>query len=159
MSKRFFNNDSFELIIRPKSEQLLVIPIGYHLNFRLFVQGEKIILKQKTLLNFDFFLTSFTGSDVVRSYTPIPANYSAKEAIKKPPNLLFLIKTYSTGTLSKQLALKTSDDVVFVSQPKGSLDLLRLRHHTRFAMIAAGSGITPMFSVLEHLLDRSSFKM
>lgn len=79
--------------------------------------------------------------------------------MKKTPNLLFLIKTYNNGLLSKQLALKASDEVVFVSQSKGSLDLLRLRNHTRFAMMAAGSGITPMVSVLEHLLERSCIRM
>lgn len=40
VSKSFFNNDSFELILRPKEEQLMLVPIGFHLNFRLLVAGE-----------------------------------------------------------------------------------------------------------------------
>ena len=39
-AKSFFNHDSFELILRPKNQQLLVVPVGYHLNFRLSVLGK-----------------------------------------------------------------------------------------------------------------------
>lgn len=133
MSKSFINSDSFELILRPKKQKLLVVPIGFHLSLR--------------------------DGDVIRSYTPIPLNCSTKEAIRMPLDILFLIKTYQLGALSKLLSLKTSTEIVSVSQPKGNLELSKIRNHTKFAMLAAGSGITPMISVLEHLLERNCTKM
>lgn len=97
---------------------------------------------------------------MIRSYTPIPTKYYiTKEAIGTPLDILFLIKTYNVGTLTKYLSQKSSDEVVNVSQPKGNLDLGRVKNYTRFSMIAAGSGITPMISVIEHLLERNSTKM
>jgi cytochrome-b5 reductase len=99
------------------------------------------------------------GTDVIRSYTPIPAKYNTKEAIASPLETLFLIKTYNIGTLTKYLKMKGSDEIVNVSTPKGSLDMNRIKNCTRFSMFAAGSGITPMISVVEHLLDRNSPKM
>lgn len=39
-AKHFFNHDSFELVLRPKKQQLMVVPVGFHLNFRLSVLGE-----------------------------------------------------------------------------------------------------------------------
>lgn len=76
-----------------------------------------------------------------------------------PLDILFLIKTYQLGALSKLLSLKTSTEIVSVSQPKGNLELNKIKNHTKFAMLAAGSGITPMISVLEHLLERNCIKM
>jgi hypothetical protein len=38
-AKNFFNHDSFELTLRPKKQQLIHLPVGYHLNFRVTVLG------------------------------------------------------------------------------------------------------------------------
>lgn len=43
-AKNFFNHDSFELTLRPKQQRLNVVPVGYHLNFRLTVLGNLSIL-------------------------------------------------------------------------------------------------------------------
>lgn len=99
------------------------------------------------------------GQDVIRSYTPIPLKLRAKEAAVAPSDILFLVKLYQNGTLSKHLSDSPMNSIMPVSQPKGSLDLVRVKSHTKFAMLAAGSGITPMISVIEHLLERSSTKM
>lgn len=40
VAKHFFNHDSFELILRPNKTRLLIVPVGYHLNFRLSLYGE-----------------------------------------------------------------------------------------------------------------------
>jgi cytochrome-b5 reductase len=100
-----------------------------------------------------------TGTDVIRSYTPIPAKYITKEAIESPLDTVFLIKTYTVGTLTKYLKQTASDEIVNVSTPKGNLDLNRIKAITKFSMFAAGSGITPMISVIEHLLERNTPKM
>lgn len=95
--------------------------------------------------------------NVVRSYTPVSFKYASDKAISSDTfNLLFLIKAYKVGTLSKFLSQKSSNETVAVSQPKGNLDLMSLRNHTCFAIMAAGSGITPMTSIIDHLLDRNT---
>lgn len=76
-----------------------------------------------------------------------------------PLDILFLIKTYNTGALTKHLSQKSSNELVNLSQPKGNLDLSRVSGHVKFAMMAAGSGITPMVFLLEHLLDRNGYRM
>lgn len=103
---------------------------------------------------FEMFIVS--GMTVTRPYTPISLKYASDKAICERPNLLFLIKAYKVGTLSKYLSQKFSNETVAVSQPKGSLDLTSLRVHTRFAIMAAGSGITPMVSLIDHLLERNT---
>lgn len=40
VAKNFFNHDSFELILRPNKSKLLLVPVGYHLNFRLSLCGK-----------------------------------------------------------------------------------------------------------------------
>lgn len=74
-------------------------------------------------------------------------------------DILFLIKTYNNGMLSKYLSEKTIDDLISVSQPKGNFDLNQTKNHTKFGLLAAGSGITPILSVTEYLLERSSAKV
>jgi ferredoxin-NADP reductase len=66
---------------------------------------------------------------------------------------LFLIKTYSHGVFSKHLST-TEQSLKLCMKPKGALNLSRLKCCTKFAMLAGGSGITPILSVLNHLLER-----
>lgn len=42
-AKNFLNDDSFELILRPNKKQIIVVPIGFHLNFRLSILGRNIL--------------------------------------------------------------------------------------------------------------------
>lgn len=74
-------------------------------------------------------------------------------------DVAFLIKTYSNGKLSKPLSQRSIGEVVLATQPKGSLSLSRMKNHTKFAMLAAGSGITPMVSLIDLLLDRNTTRV
>ncbi|XP_058837562.1 cytochrome b5 reductase 4 isoform X2 [Topomyia yanbarensis] len=130
-------HDSCALLLRPKHNSILqVTPIGHHIS----VTG------------------SIDGEFVSRSYTPVPANAIPTEC---PPSFVpLLVKTYPTGGLSqlltKSVPLATS---LQLSQPSGNFALGKLKYHNRIALLAAGSGITPMLALLNYLLERSSNRM
>lgn len=131
-------HDSCALLLRPKNNSILqVTPIGHHLS----ISG-----------------TVAEGQVVTRSYTPVPP---AAVPTDCPPTFIpLLVKTYPLGALSKHLTrpvpLATS---LQISQPSGNFSLAKLKHHNRIALLAAGSGITPMLALLSYLLERSSNKM
>lgn len=137
LQREFFNHDSFEMIVKPKKEQIIILPIGCHLNLKV----------------------NLLETDTIRSYTPVPTRYSRHGAITMPSNILFLIKSYNDGKLSKYLAKECSNELLKISQPKGNLDLTALKDHTSFSMLSAGSGITPMISLLDYLLERTTNKV
>lgn len=58
---------------------------------------------------------------------------------------MFLIKSYESGILSKYLS-KSDEPLLLISTPKGNLDLNKFKNYKNFAVLAAGSGITPMVS-------------
>ncbi|XP_053658340.1 cytochrome b5 reductase 4 [Anopheles marshallii] len=127
-------HDSCALLLRPKNNSLLqVTPVGYHVTVSASIEGEY----------------------VSRSYTPVPASCAGTDC---PETFIpLLVKSYPDGCLSKHLTrpvpLGTS---LQVSQPSGNFLLSKLRHHNRFALLAAGSGLTPMLALLHYLLERNS---
>ncbi|XP_050090054.1 cytochrome b5 reductase 4 isoform X2 [Anopheles aquasalis] len=127
-------HDSCALLLQPKSNRLLQItPVGYHVSVSASIDGEY----------------------VSRSYTPVPARSVGTDC---PGTCVpLLVKSYADGSLSKHLTrpvpLATS---LQVSQPSGIFVLSKLRYHNRFALLAAGSGLTPMLALLSYLLERNS---
>ncbi|XP_053671048.1 cytochrome b5 reductase 4 [Anopheles nili] len=127
-------HDSCALLLRPKNNCLLqVTPVGYHVSVSASIEGEY----------------------VSRSYTPVPMGCVSTDC---PGTFVpLLIKSYPDGCLSKHLTrpvpLGTS---LQVSQPSGNFVLGKLRHHNRFGLLAAGSGLTPMLALLLYLLERTS---
>lgn len=105
-------------------------------------------------------LPTHVENQIIRSYTPVPSKYyaSASSASSSPADLLFIIKTYENGALTSLLKSSLEHIRLFL-RPRGALNLHRIRSCTRFAMLAAGSGITPMYTVVEHLLDRRENRM
>lgn len=130
-------HDSCVLLFRPKNNSILQLtPIGHHISVSAPIEGE--------------FVT--------RSYTPVPANAVPTDC---PPTFIpLLVKTYPHGALSRHLTrpvpLATS---LQLSQPSGNFALAKLKHHNRIALLAAGSGITPMLALLNYLLERTSNRM
>lgn len=128
-------HDSYALVLMPNKQIIQNLPIGYHLS-----------------------ITCKDNSEKSRSYTPVPVTY-----IPSPcpvDGIPLLVKSYPTGDLSKQLTqaspLPTS---LSLSHPKGNFALSKIRSHQHFALLAAGSGITPILSILHYLLQRVSNKM
>jgi len=95
------------------------------------------------------------GNPITRPYTPISPSNTRGE-------VTFLIKKYDTGKLTPFLHnLKVGDKIKI----KGPLQKIAYKsnEHEQIAMIAGGSGITPMYQVLDHALkipeDNTKFKL
>uniref|UniRef100_A0AAG5DSF7 Cytochrome-b5 reductase n=1 Tax=Anopheles atroparvus TaxID=41427 RepID=A0AAG5DSF7_ANOAO len=128
-------HDSCALLLRPKNNCLLqVTPVGYHVSVSASIAG---------------------GEFVSRSYTPVTAVWIGTDC---PGTFVpLLVKSYQDGCLSKQLTRAAPlATALQLSQPSGNFVLSKLRHHNRFALLAAGSGLTPMLALLDYLLDRTS---
>ncbi|XP_055706655.1 cytochrome b5 reductase 4 isoform X2 [Phlebotomus papatasi] len=132
-----FNHDSYAVILEPKRRLLQIHPIGYHVSVTARVQG---------------------GDEVTRSYTPVPVSYLP---VPCPTNCIgLLVKSYSSGMLSKHITRQSPlASAIKVSQPRGGFALYRLRNHCRIALLAAGSGITPILGIVDYLLERSNNKI
>ncbi|CAO1406777.1 unnamed protein product [Diamesa serratosioi] len=128
------NHDSYALILKPKTQMVQVIPIAYHVSVTTLVMGE----------------------EVTRKYTPIPLKYCVEEMNSNTTNVLLFIKAYDQG-FSKFLTQEIDDiQDVSLSSPCGNFDLMKLRNHKKIGILAAGSGITPIISILDYLLKRNS---
>ncbi|THH27932.1 hypothetical protein EUX98_g6261 [Antrodiella citrinella] len=84
------------------------------------------------------------GKPVIRPYTPVsPADH--------PGELVFLIKRYEGGEMSQHIhALKEGESLAI----KGPINKFEYKANQfeEVGMIAGGSGITPMYQILEHAL-------
>uniref|UniRef100_A0A0K8VDC3 Cytochrome b5 reductase 4 n=1 Tax=Bactrocera latifrons TaxID=174628 RepID=A0A0K8VDC3_BACLA len=132
-----FNHDSFVLCLRDIRGTLMVLPIGYHMTVAALINGELIR----------------------RSYTPVPGKVLPQphtDNESNSTNLNFLIKSYGEGILSTHLRQKQIGQMLLLSTPHGNLHLQRLLPHRQIALIAAGSGLTPMLNLIEHLLKRNA---
>ncbi|XP_019854312.1 PREDICTED: cytochrome b5 reductase 4-like [Amphimedon queenslandica] len=118
----------FTLSVPPSSH--LSVPVGHHVSLRA---GEK-------------------GHEIERDYTPIKSfgSPSSSSSIK------LMIKLYSDGAMSQYLSKLKKGDALTVSNPSGTFDANRLQSIKDSILIAAGSGVTPMFGLLHDLLNRPS---
>lgn len=97
-----------------------------------------------------------------RSYTPVPGKILPQSHVdneSNSTNLNFLIKSYAEGILSTHLRRKQIGQMLLISTPQGNFRLQRLLPHRQIALIAAGSGLTPMLNLIEHLLKRNANRM
>lgn len=128
--------------LKPRRRVLQHVPVGYHLRIA----------------------SSNSGATVERSYTPVPPAFMPGDEPLEAAIVPLLVKRYAGGALSVPLTTTTPADArtgepLRLSQPRGAFSLYKTRLHTRVAMLAAGSGLTPMLSVLAYMLERTSNKM
>lgn len=67
-----------------------------------------------------------------------------------------MIKSYSQGLVSSAICNTPSGHTIEVSPVSGGFRLSHLEFKEYFLLIAAGTGITPMLSLLLFLLQRRS---
>lgn len=95
-----------------------------------------------------------SGVSITRSYTPVPHKFATKNPL---PNyyVSFLVKSYEDGILSQHIVnpLPLARELI-LSHAKGKSPLQAMKKHNRIAILAAGSGVTPMLSILQNLIDR-----
>lgn len=96
--------------------------------------------------------------DISRSYTPIPESGSFIDWTKgdeNPDEINLMVKRYPDGAMSKYVCDAIKGDFLYLSNCLTSpLMLSQLEKRVLFLMIAAGTGITPMLSLLKFLLGR-----
>ncbi|CDO68486.1 hypothetical protein BN946_scf184499.g11 [Trametes cinnabarina] len=90
------------------------------------------------------------GKPIIRPYTPISPS-------DLPGELTFLIKRYDTGKMSKYIHELQPGDRLSIKGPIKKFDF-QINQFDEVGMIAGGSGITPMYQILEHALRDPSNK-
>lgn len=102
-----------------------------------------------------FINRSVNGDDVLRPYTPVSSFDS-----KIPSDCVrIIVKGYSNGIVSSWLCSRHPGDYVHISGPRGSFDTIKLGSSTNLALLAAGTGITPMISLITWALTSSRLKV
>ncbi|KAL7284920.1 hypothetical protein ACG7TL_000008 [Trametes sanguinea] len=90
------------------------------------------------------------GKPIIRPYTPISPS-------DLPGELTFLIKRYDSGKMSKYIHDMQPGDKLSIKGPIKKFDF-QINQFDQVGMIAGGSGITPMYQILEHALKDPSNK-
>ncbi|KAJ2785979.1 NADH-cytochrome b5 reductase [Coemansia javaensis] len=106
----------------PAAQAALGLPIGRHIQLMVEVDGK----------------------EVARSYTPTSTD----------SDLGFfelVVKTYESGVVSSHLARMQIGDSVSVRGPRGAFQY-RPNMVRTLGMIAGGTGITPMYQIIQHIL-------
>jgi len=97
------------------------------------------------------------GEEITRSYTPVSFLVQTP-AIFPEPTLFFLIKEYAKGKLSRKLCSLEANDCVEMSRPRGTFNCSVLKQKTILLMLAAGTGLTPMTSLIIWTLNSTRFE-
>lgn len=63
----------------------------------------------------------------------------------------FVMKYYQKGELSERIQKLAVGDTAEISEPKGDYDMEHLRKYKRVVMIAAGTGIVPLWRIAEKM--------
>ena len=139
-------HDTRRLVLRPKRDTRLLVPPGRHVQFR------------RTILLEDVVGDDDNSMEIIRSYTPVPRQFAEIKEVPEDSssdnNLYFLVKIYPSGALTPTLGRLQPGDTLDVSDPAGNfipssaiLASGQVAHVTVY-LLAAGTGITPMLSIL-----------
>ncbi|XP_075209988.1 cytochrome b5 reductase 4-like [Lycorma delicatula] len=113
--------------------------------------------------NHIFVKQSVKGDEVIRPYTPVPifpvTTLPPGDWKNTDEGVNLLVKTYPLGHMSSWLCSRRPGSTVFISNPKGTFRTSVLNNATEIYLFAAGSGLTPMLSVLVWVLQSTSDKV
>ncbi|KAJ8950590.1 hypothetical protein NQ314_007815, partial [Rhamnusium bicolor] len=126
-------------------------------NYGVLRQQSKTVNGVVNGVKFNFVLTDKkTSQEMSRSYTPVPQSLFTGLALNEPctDSLCLMIKRYENGNVSKFLTDREKSDVIHVTKPIGDFELIRIEKKESFVLLAAGTGITPMMTLLIFLLER-----
>ncbi|KAI0640343.1 ferredoxin reductase-like C-terminal NADP-linked domain-containing protein [Trametes polyzona] len=90
------------------------------------------------------------GKPIIRPYTPISPS-------DKPGELTFLVKRYDSGKMSKYIHELQPGDKLSIKGPIPKFEY-KINQFDEVGMIAGGSGITPMYQILDYALQDPSNK-
>lgn len=95
------------------------------------------------------------GVEIVRSYTPIPPAL-CKEWIPpdwKSDRLCLMVKEYPNGSMTPWLCSRKPGDSVKLCGPEGKFHPDHLKNAVHLFLLAAGTGVTPMLSLIKWGVD------
>lgn len=113
----------------PRETDVLGLPIGQHIQI-----GANI-----------------NGKDITRSYTPSSLDQDTKGKFE------LLVKVYEQGNISKLLGDLAIGDTINVRGPKGFYTYTP-NMKSSLAMVAGGTGITPMYQIIKAICEDPSDK-
>jgi len=122
------NHNTRHLVLDPPSETIFSVPTGHHIHISREIEG----------------------MEISRSYTPVPL-LAQSSTTSSPQSLNLLVKVYPDGALTPQLESLTPGDIVRVSDHTGNFSLSQLKSRRQILLLAAGTGVTPIFSLLPHI--------
>ncbi|KAJ2384045.1 NADH-cytochrome b5 reductase [Coemansia sp. RSA 2559] len=112
----------------PAPHAVLGLPIGRHIQLMAVVDGK----------------------EVARSYTPTSTD-NDKGFFE------LVVKTYPTGVLSSYLDKMSIGEMINVRGPRGAFAYMPNMVRS-IGMVAGGTGITPMYQIIQHILDNPEDK-
>jgi len=118
-------HDTKHIELEPPPGTVFSVPTGHHVHIKGVVEG---------------------GVEISRSYTPVSLFQSVRLS-----RLDLLVKIYPGGALTPQLGQLCPGMAVSVSDHTGTYSQAHLAHTTTIYLLAAGTGCTPVFSLLAHL--------
>ena len=92
--------------------------------------------------------------EIIRSYTPVTMFKSSPDQ-SLVSRLLLLVKVYPDGALTPQLGQLVPGGVVCVSDHTGVFSQAQIAECQHIYLLAAGTGCTPIFSLLHMLAQRT----
>lgn len=100
------------------------------------------------------------GESVSKSYTAVPKTLftQIRPLSDTTDTVCLMIKSYAHGTMSKYMCERQESDIVNLAGPYGGYDLAGVKDKESVVMLAAGTGITPMFNLMTWLLERRQRK-
>ena len=119
-------HDTKHIELQPPPGTVFSVPTGHHVHIKGVVEG---------------------GVEISRSYTPV----TLFQSIRSRSRLDLLVKIYPDGALTPQLGQLCPGKAVSVSDHTGTYSQAHLAHTSTIYLLAAGTGCTPVFSLLAHL--------
>ncbi|KAF3430484.1 hypothetical protein E2986_13914 [Frieseomelitta varia] len=129
-------SNQVHLLIVQAKDHLQIVPIGRH-----------VMVKEADI-----------NKNIQRPYTPVPPYLHDDD---KPPNytpncLCLMIKKYPNGLLSRFLTALKVDQTLYLSNSMGSFVMGTYDRYSVIHMLAGGTGLTPMLSIIERAMARRS---
>jgi len=118
-------HDTKHIELNPPKGTVFSVPTGHHVHMKGIVEG----------------------MEITRSYTPVTLFKSSTDN-SHVGRLHFLIKIYDNGALTPQLGQLISGSKLSVSDHTGTFDESQLAQCRSIYLLAAGTGCTPIFSLL-----------
>uniref|UniRef100_A0A1B6DYH6 Uncharacterized protein n=1 Tax=Clastoptera arizonana TaxID=38151 RepID=A0A1B6DYH6_9HEMI len=127
------NHNTKQIDFIYKNNVFNYIPMGHHILVKAVINGE----------------------EVLRPYTPVTGIISTVP----PSSVRLLVKSYDSGTVSKWLCSLHKGESFEISCAQGSFNPTVLSSKTNLILLAAGTGITPMISIIIWALNSTKLKV